>query len=70
MQRRGPADQNDFRTAALGCIGKGIAHFAAGPIAYVAHRVEGLARAARARARKFTWERTAAGVVEVIRELV
>jgi glycosyltransferase involved in cell wall biosynthesis len=29
-----------------------------------------LARAARARARKFTWERTAAGVVEVIRELV
>ncbi|GAC1504757.1 MAG: glycosyltransferase family 1 protein [Candidatus Dormibacteraceae bacterium] len=29
-----------------------------------------LARAARARAKKFTWEKTAAGVVEVIRELV
>ncbi|MDQ2939335.1 MAG: glycosyltransferase family 4 protein [Actinomycetota bacterium] len=29
-----------------------------------------LARAARARARKFTWERTAAGVADVIRELV
>ena len=29
-----------------------------------------LARAARERARKFTWERTAAGVVDVIRELV
>ena len=29
-----------------------------------------LARAARARAKKFTWDRTAAGVVEAIRELV
>jgi glycosyltransferase involved in cell wall biosynthesis len=29
-----------------------------------------LARAARARAAEFTWDRTAAGVVEVIRELV
>lgn len=29
-----------------------------------------LAKAARARAKKFTWERTAAGVVEVIRELL
>jgi glycosyltransferase involved in cell wall biosynthesis len=29
-----------------------------------------LAKAARARARQFTWERTAAGVAEVIRELV
>ena len=29
-----------------------------------------LAKAARARAKKFTWERTAAGVAEVIRELV
>ncbi len=29
-----------------------------------------LAKAARARAKKFTWERTAAGVVEVIRELI
>jgi alpha-1,3-rhamnosyl/mannosyltransferase len=29
-----------------------------------------LARAARARAARFTWERTAAGVAEVIRELV
>ncbi len=29
-----------------------------------------LAKAARARARKYTWERTAAGVAEVIRELI
>lgn len=29
-----------------------------------------LARAARARAKKFTWERTAAGVADVIRELI
>jgi alpha-1,3-rhamnosyl/mannosyltransferase len=29
-----------------------------------------LAKAARARAKKFTWERTAAGVVQVIQELV
>jgi glycosyltransferase involved in cell wall biosynthesis len=29
-----------------------------------------LAKAARARAKKFTWERTAAGVVEVVRELL
>jgi alpha-1,3-rhamnosyl/mannosyltransferase len=29
-----------------------------------------LARAARARAARFTWERTASGVAEVIRELV
>lgn len=29
-----------------------------------------LARAARARAKRFTWERTAAGVVEVIREIL
>jgi glycosyltransferase involved in cell wall biosynthesis len=29
-----------------------------------------LARAARARAKRFTWDRTAAGVAEVIRELV
>jgi glycosyltransferase involved in cell wall biosynthesis len=29
-----------------------------------------LAKAARARAKQFTWERTAAGVVEVIRELI
>jgi glycosyltransferase involved in cell wall biosynthesis len=29
-----------------------------------------LARAARARARTYTWERTAAGVVEVVRELI
>jgi glycosyltransferase involved in cell wall biosynthesis len=29
-----------------------------------------LAKAARARAKRFTWERTAAGVVEVIREIL
>ena len=29
-----------------------------------------LAKAARARAKKFTWDRTAAGVVEVVRELL
>ena len=29
-----------------------------------------LGRAARARARKYTWEKTAAGVAEVIRELL
>ena len=29
-----------------------------------------LAKAARARAKKFTWDRTAAGVAEVVRELL
>ena len=47
MQRGRAADQNDFGSAALRGIGKGITHLAAGTVANVANRIESFARAAR-----------------------